>query len=644
MGFAAFVLLGAVEFIRQGGFSRSSGGMTVSGHYWGGAAAQAAAQRPGWIRLEGAASVSFGGLEFHLADASGANGGLYIVDSSGNRLSALPQYMILGDYSTIFALPLGVEVIFEARQTADALTELRISARLPEGVAALDIPFVARQRRAAIAWDNSLGILGVTYEGRRHMFSRHSPGLLAGRLALSAEVPYVRYGPAPEVIENNPANFIALGMEGEEAFSLALESWVDGNFGVWGDVAENLAQDRVIALGAEALRRGNQGAAMSAIPAGLSAGAGINWESAVFPFSREVGFWEEQAAAIAAAEERKIALVGDLVARRDYGGLFAENRLLEFLSIRGYEQIIDSIIASAIAIDPAMLTLEASAGILESDMSMGDLRAAAENPFGPLAYRARELVAQGLRRSAEQILVFSENARADISLNLRLGRALREWGERSGDRTWAALGRSLIFSVISLSGADGSVPAEIDSDENGALWPSEHRIDSASLFRMLDENEFLPRAAATGLEGVWAWTTARSIRAAQTTANIMDIYLDFPAGQTHYAIISGLGPFAQIQMHGQNVARNQAFEAAAASGWNYFADTQTLVLKVQHRADVEQVRVIFTAPVAVARAPPPPPPPPPPPATPEEPEGGPSGGVTPGLLRPWTPPTGAHGN
>ena len=599
LSLTAFVLLSAMQFARHGNFSRQIGAMTITGRYFHDPA-EAANPGPGWMRLDGGVSVLFGGLEFRLADLPGLNEGFFLVDSSGVRHRVIPEYVYMTGNEAVFFLPSGVELSF-ASQIQDGvpgvLPELRITGTFPAGIDAMDIPF--RPRRSTIAWDNTRGILGVAYDGLRYRFSRHTQELTDGRLVLLAGTPTVFYRIMPDVIVNDPADFVIPGMESAGAFSAELASWIDRSFDQWGrSMPNNVDQDSVIAFGAEALRRGVYGTAMSAVPPAFGLGPNRTWESSVFQFDRRVGVWERGVRDALETEERKVGLVGELLARRDYGRLFAEARLIEFLASRGHNALIDGIISSAWNMDPSVVTLAASAGVLENYMDMNRRRVGADNPFEPLALRARQVVADGLRQNGDQVLVFSRNGQADMELNLRLGRVLREWGDRTGNADWAGLGRSLMLSVMALGsgGETGSVPAFLTSGANGVLTASAERIGSASLFRILDENEFLPRAMPTGVDGVWAWTAARSVSVTQA-ANFMDIFVDFPVGQTHYVMLRNVRPFALLQIYGMNTSRNPSFEDLYnVSGWDYFADEQTLVLKIQHRTNVERVRVLFTVP------------------------------------------------
>ena len=594
LSLTSFVLLSAMQFARYGTFSRQVGGMTVSGRYFNGEAAYAGGYRPGWVRLDGWANLSFGGLEFRLVYTPGVAGGFALVDSDGAMRQVLPEYLSVTGHEAIFSLPYGVELSFSTSlpDHDGPVPELRISGTFPEGIDSMEIPF--RPRRSSIAWDNSRGILGVAYDGLRYRFSRHSQELTEGRLVLHAGSPTVFYRVIPDHIVNDPADFVVPRVASAQAFSGEIAAWTDRSFDAWGrNMPADVDEDRVIAFCAEALRRGVYAASASAVP--MAFGRNSTWESSVFRLDGRAGAWGHDVDAIAAGERERIDFVGGLIARRDQAGLFAENRLIDSLIARGHGPLVDGFVALAFNMDPSGVTLDASAGVLESYLDMARLRPGMDNPFEPLAVMARQLVADGLRQNGDQVLVFSSDGQADVGLNLRLGMALREWGERTGDGDWAGLGRSLVFSVISLGDQSGAVPAVLTSGANGNLTGSQETIGSGSLFRTLDENEFLPRARASGVDGVWAWTAARSVRAVQTT-NFMDLYFDFPVGESHHVMIQGVRPFVQLQLHGQNTPRNPAFDAGNVSGWDYFADEQTLVVKLQHRVNVERVRVLFTVP------------------------------------------------
>jgi hypothetical protein len=238
---------------------------------------------------------------------------------------------------------------------------------------------------------------------------------------------------------------------------------------------------------------------------------------------------------------------------------------------------------------------------------MGKWRPNAANPFEAFTENVYQHVANGLRGLGDQVFVFFF-VRADLVFNLRLGKAMYEWGEKSGDDIWAGLGRSLVLSVISLSNDTGLIPAFLTIGGTGEFVPSGEQIGSAKLYRLLDNNEYLPHWTATDANGVWAWTTASSLNVTENNQQ-MDIVMRFPAGETHYVMLRNVRPFPLLQIYNTNWRRAVDFESYYnSSGWYYFEQERTLVLKISQRANVETVRIYYIVPRTPEPEPTPPPP------------------------------------
>jgi hypothetical protein len=368
--------------------------------------------------------------------------------------------------------------------------------------------------------------------------------------------------------------------------------------------SQKFDEDLVIAWCAESLRQGSYRSALSAIPAGFSSGGQRTWESAVYQIDRRIGTWANSVKTAGAYEREKTSRISRMLAAKEIN-VFTEERLIEFLALRNNDQLMDELLAFANSIDPSAITPETSPGILECDTNLGKWKPNAKNPFENHAERACKIAAEGLQRTQDNVFVFSEG-QAGTALNLRLGTALLEWGEKSGKTDWAALGRSLILSVLSL--AEETAPVTLASGRGREFIASQDRIGSARLYRMLGINEFLPRETSTGTSGIWAWTVSSSVNVTQTERQI-DIRVGFPVGETHYVMLRNVRPFALLQMHDSNWRNAYDFESYYdSSGWYYFEGERTLVLKIRHRLNTEHIKILFSVP----RVEPPPPPPPPP--------------------------------
>jgi len=568
---AIFILLVAMQFTRNGNFSYRIGDMLVNGRY-SLEADEALSPLPQAARpLNGGANVIFGGLEFRLTSA---------------------VYINIAENGATFILPDDTELSFG---TPDNTPELRITAKFPDDVAAgssaaIEIPF--RTQRSSIIHDS--GIDTILYRGSRYQFSRPVQGFESGYLTLAASTPAVSYRTVADKKEFNPANFIAPQAETAQAFSGVLSRWVTRNFALWGQMGNQTDEDTVIAWCGEAIRQGSYRTAAAVVPVSFSSDPQRTWESAVYQFDRRIGVWERAARAISVFEREKNNRLSRLLAQKD-SSLFTENHLVEFLAIRNYNDLINNLLSFARELDPAAVTLEMIPGILESSLDMNKWRPDADDPFAPLAEQVIQLAANDMHRDGDRVFV-SSNGRADTEYNLRLGMAIQKWGEKTGNNEWAGVGRSLALSVISLSGDNGSVPAFLTRGETGS--DAGEWISSARLYRIFNDNDYLPHAAATGANGIWAWTAATGVNITRTDT-AMDISIQFPVGETHYVMLYNVPPFPLLQIYEVNWRRAVDFESYYnSSGWYYFEQDRILVVKINQRSNTENVRIYFTVPRA----------------------------------------------
>jgi hypothetical protein len=624
-----FVLLVVMQFTRSGNFSREIGDMLVSGHYSLSAEDEGEAEPAGNKRLlEGRTIVFFGGLEFQLDFSPDRDNGLYLVDPEGIRRQVSSGFIEFLDNEALFTLSGGSEISFislHPGKEQNGARELRISGKFTDGVSAVEIPF--RLLRASVNRNNGKGILNISYNEKRYQFSRSLDGLEEGRLVLSGAVPVISYRSVTDTKKIDPADFILPQAETAKAFDDAVALWTNANFELWGkNMPPQGDEDMVIAWCAESLKRGVYQSAASIIPLGFSRSPGRTWESAVYQFDRRIGHWEREIKTIHALEREKANRITRQLNEKDIS-IFTEGRVIEFLAIRGDNRLLEDILSIVQGINLSAVSLETNAGILEACVDMGKWHPNIDNPFEALTDQILQLVVNDLYRNEEHVFILS-SGQADIKLNLRLGMVLREWGEKYGQTVWAGLGRSIVLSVISLANGNGWVPAFLTVepqpspkgvepevrgsplDENND-YTDDERINSAKLYRLLGGNEYLPHAAATGTNGVWAWTAASSINITQNDRQ-MDISVTFPVNETHYVMFRNVKPFPILQIYGQNWRRAADFESYYnASGWYYSEQEETLVLKIAHRSNTELIRILFVAPA--------PPPPPPPVAVPEPP-------------------------
>jgi len=562
-----FILLVMMQFSRTGNFSQQIGDMLINGRY-AAETDEASDQRS----LDGGVTILFGGLEFRLASA---------------------ENISIAENGATFILPNGTELSFISHDDGETLgdtAELRIRAQFSDDISIIEIPFKAQ--RSSVVYNGDNGMLNILYKGSNYQFSRPLEGFESGYFILTDSAPSVSYHVVTDKKDFIPADFIIPQAETAQVYSDILSQWVSRNFALWGQMGNQTNEDTVIAWCGEAIRRGNYRAATSTVPVSFSSDPQRTWESSVYQFDRRIGVWERAARAIGVFEREKNNRISRLLAEKD-NRLFIENHLIEFLAIRGYNDLFDSLISVTQELDSAAITLEMVPGILENFSDMSIWRPDSVNPFASLAEQVLQLTANDLHRKEDQVFVISGNS-ADTEFNLRLGMAILKWGERTGNNDWAGLGRSLILSVISLGDDSGSIPSSLMIDES--ISETEERIGSAKLYRLMGGNDYLPHAAATGTNGIWAWTAAPSVNVARNDT-VMDISVRFPIGETHYVMLRNVPPFPLLQIYGVNWRRAVDFESYYnSSGWYYFEQERILVLKINQRSNPEIVRILFTVP------------------------------------------------
>jgi hypothetical protein len=582
---AFFVMIAMVQFTKQGGFTRRIGDFVITGQYRVPDAADAPAD-PNTYFLRGGIRIFFGGLEFSL---TGDDSGFGFVKTGGEREFILPDSMVLSGEQAVFSFPGGTELSFST-QYIRGKPELRISARLEEGAEVLELPYTPL--KASQIQDDGGGQFLVLADGENYSFGRSSLDSQRRVLLLDREGPGISYRAVPEKKAFDPADFIISRAQDKQQYEEALNQWRDQNYSRWNRlIGSTVEEDLVVAYEAEALRRGAYRSAQSTAPAAFLKAAQRTFRSSVFLGQLPAGF-----RSLAAFEREKIGRLSRLLNEKSLD-FFKEPHVFKFLALRGYTAFMDDGAALVYALDPLALTADISPGIIEGFVDWKIYRPGAENPFARLIDQACFLLSERIRREAgwELCLVFLEET-ADPLFNLRLGRALAAYGESAGEESWAALGRSLVLSVLSLEDAGGTLPGGLLLSETGEL--REHtnlpRLSSVQLYQILAPGEYFPRAVKVGAasNGLWAWTAASAVSLIQAN-NILDISVSFPAGETHYMILRGVKPFTKIQLYNMDFRTDPQFERYDSSGWVYIAQDQTLLLKMKHRAAVEHIRLFY---------------------------------------------------
>ncbi|MDR0451191.1 MAG: hypothetical protein LBH26_07985 [Treponema sp.] len=570
-----------IQFGQQGVFTRQVGNMQINGRYKAG---DRDAATPDGYPVTGKLSVFFGGVEFRLAGDEAE--GLFLSAASESESAALPEYMRISGDTAVFRFSGGGELSFTSIDSGGN-TELRIQGDFPPDVEGFLLPYMPL--RSSRVQDTGNGLPIISANGQDYSFNRAVPEKARGLLLLEAGGPPLSYGAVPEKAAFNPADYSLDGALSRQSYGAAIQSWRDSRYALWARLIQGQNDEElVVAFLGEAAGRGTYQNAKSLVPSAF-----LNGNRRAYGSSSYLGGIARTYPGLGAADRERLSRLSGLI---DEGSpeIFREDGAFEYLALRGSAGLTDRAAALLRGSDPAGLGPELLPGMLEAISSVKQSRPR-EDPFGDLPERICALISGQLQRvpgawnSGQGLVLVFRDGSADAEFNLRLGKALAAWAENAGDEAWAAIGRSLVLSVLSLADGEGKVPARFSLAEPAGPEDTQ-TLDPLRIYRILQPGEYYPRIAATGIDGIWIWSSSPSVSAARENG-MLDISVSFPAGETHYLMIWGLQPFTRLQLHNMDWRSDPRYESYDSSGWVYYAQDGLLALKLKHRAQVEHIRI-----------------------------------------------------
>lgn len=243
-----------------------------------------------------------------------------------------------------------------------------------------------------------------------------------------------------------------------------------------------------------------------------------------------------------------------------------------------------------------------AAGLLEAAMDYAFYFPNKQNLFMENSEQYETVLKDSLISIDTGLYISSDKKTIDTEKTLRTASVLIRYGSSYPDKgTWKAVGQALYSSIFSLGGNSSSLPASFDIQgdkakklglmANDALILHAEKLYPAAV----KDNPYYPHEESLALKaepGIWAWTSARDINVLKNDAKIFSFRISSKAGDTHYMIIRGIRPFYRIQIHEIDFRTDPRFEMYNSSGYVYDERTRTLLLKMKHKKDDEDI-VLF---------------------------------------------------
>lgn len=198
----------------------------------------------------------------------------------------------------------------------------------------------------------------------------------------------------------------------------------------------------------------------------------------------------------------------------------------------------------------------------------------------PAAIKCVEKIQSSCNLDDRLLTVAEKGTFLSVIQGVMVGDALLRFGKLIENNDYIAGGRVIVGSYLKES-------SSYDVRTLGELYPiAVHGNSYYPHFEIL---------ASEGEECIWAWTCATNITYTNDNAGTVSLAIDFPLSYTHYIIVNGIEPFRSIYIYDIAFRSDYRFETYNSSGYIYQPATKSLLLKSRHKADRENIRLIYTS-------------------------------------------------
>jgi len=609
--FVIFFLV-LIQFKNQESFNRKIGSLVITGKYktenkGGGAPGR---DETGEVDIDPNVTLFFEGLEFPLGvkDSKNENGNesasVYAInDDNETRTALIPEKMKISENTARFILSDNKELSFYI-QSNDGKDSLLISSNFADENTSIELPYKLT-KNASIDSESKYNFT-ISVNKNTYSFDKRIVDNDRKIITLSQKNPVVNYSAVQErggVF--NPSDFIISGMLDKDFYNSAVNQWCGIAMPEWEKAIATTTDENLIdSYIAESIRIGQYPQSLSKVPQNFFSSTTRTYRSS--PFVGRLDFAVENLSSYEKIKQGEVqALLQENPAELlRYTG---DTGVFKYLADRAEKNLFEQALSNIKTVVPDSINIEHLSGVLEAWVTFNTLRRNQANPFGVFIERSLELIIQNIKRDmGKSRTLFVQNGAVDTRFNLLLGNALRAYGEATGNKEWAAIGRSVVISVLRSADAKGSVSTKLifsgDADLSTGTFSERldknsaapGRIDAQTIYDILQPSGYYPHAIneSPAMFGVWIWTASPRIEA-NYKSNVLELNVTFPIDKAHYLIIRGIRPFSKIQIRGMDYRTDPRYETYNSPGWAYSAAEQSLMVKLAHRSTVETIKIFF---------------------------------------------------
>ncbi len=285
--------------------------------------------------------------------------------------------------------------------------------------------------------------------------------------------------------------------------------------------------------------------------------------------------------------------------------IFTKYKLIPFLMDNARQRFIPKLEKIALNARYEDLNSDICIGILELSLDYSRFYPNKKNKLQKVLPQCTKKINDSLLFIDDGLYISSNGKSIDTRKTLNQAGILMRYGkEQANKKIWRFVGQMLFSSILNFSGESASIPAFFNiqrnnNNEMGLMANDNLILHADQLYPLVMNNSNYPHRESLSLQsepGVWAWTVANKISIIENTAKMFRFKVSFKKGQAHYLIIRGIRPFYRIKIYGVNYKSDPRFENYKSSGYIYDSKTRSLLLKLQHKQDTEEIALFLGRP------------------------------------------------
>lgn len=312
------------------------------------------------------------------------------------------------------------------------------------------------------------------------------------------------------------------------------------------------------------------------------------------------------------ADKEKINLILKNIAKKDIS-VFENKKLIKYLVDHSKKSTIDDLQKLAKDINDEDIDAHIASGIIEASLDFSIYFSNNINIFNTKIEQCENKLKSSLFSIDDGLFISADGKHIDSKKTLEIADILIRYGtEYIEKNTWKYIGQMLYSSILSYAGESASLPAYFDiqgdaTTKLGLMANDTVILHADKLYSLaITDNNYFPHQESFALnaeQGMWAWSSAKSISVTQNTAKQFSLKIDSQTNNVHYLIIRGIRPFYKIKIHGIDFKTDQRFEIYNSSGYIYNERSGTLLLKLKHKKTSEEVILFLGKPPSPAKIP-----------------------------------------